>query len=243
MLRTLIIDDEPPARARLKRMLDALPECEVCGEAGSGQQALEKIRSMSPDLLLLDISMPGMDGMTLARTLKSMPAAPLVVFCTAWPDQALQAFDCDAIDYLVKPIRSERLKEAIAKAGRMIGSNPATASQAKTDNRFLRATVAGKTLLVNVDEIICLVAEDKYTTVHLQGAKTVINDSLVDLEQRFPEKFMRVHRNTLVAPRFIRGLEKSAPGASLLHLAGTDFMPEVSRRKLSTIRKFLRGAG
>ena len=243
MIRTLIIDDEPPARARLKRMLAGMPECEVCGEAGSGKQALEKIRSLKPDLLMLDISMPGMDGMTLARTLKSMPAAPVVVFCTAWPDQALQAFDCDAIDYLVKPVRAERLKEALAKAGRLISPAVLLEGKDRPENQFLRATVGGKTMLVELDEIICLVAEDKYTTVHLQGAKTVINDSLVDLEQRFPEKFMRIHRNSLVAPKFVRGMEKSTTGACLLQMAGIDFKPEVSRRKMSAIRKFIRDAG
>lgn len=243
MIRTLVIDDEPPARARLMRMMEALPGCEVCGEAASGKQALEKIKSLNPDVLLLDISMPGMDGMTLARTLKSMPVAPVVIFCTAWPDQALQAFDCDAVDYLVKPVRAERLKDAMAKAGRMITPRSSAAGEHQTETRYLRATVGGRTLLVNLDEIICLVAEDKYTTVHMKNAKTVINDSLVDLEQRFPDKFMRIHRNSLVAPRFIRGLEKSSPGACLLQLAGTDFMPEVSRRQLSTIRKFIRDAG
>lgn len=243
MIRILIIDDEPPARARLIRMLGTMPECEVCGEAGSGKQALEKIRRLNPDLLLLDISMPGMDGMTLARTLKSVPVAPVVVFCTAWPDQALQAFDCDAVDYLVKPVRAERLKEAIAKAERIISRPASSADEEKTDNLFLRATVGGKTRLVELDEIICLVAEDKYTTVHLKGTKTVINDSLVDLEQRFPQKFMRIHRNALVAPKFIRGLEKSNSGACLLQVAGTDFRPEVSRRQVSTIRKFIRDAG
>lgn len=243
MIRTLIIDDEPPARARLMRMMKALPGCEVCGEASSGKQALEMIRSLKPGVILLDISMPGIDGMTLARTLKSMPAAPVVIFCTAWPDQALQAFDCDAVDYLVKPVRAGRLQDAMAKAGRMIAPRLSIEDEHKPETEFLRATVGGKTLLVDLDEIICLVAEDKYTTVHLKNAKTVINDSLVDLEQRFPEKFMRVHRNSLVAPKFIRGLEKSSPGACFVQLAGTDFTPEVSRRKLSAIRKFIRDAG
>jgi two-component system response regulator AlgR len=140
-------------------------------------------------------------------------------------------------------VRAERLKEALAKAGRLIAPPSSTASEAEPENQFLRATVGGKTLLVKLDEIICLVAEDKYTTVHLRGAKTVINDSLVDLEQRFPEKFMRIHRNSLVAPKFIRGLEKNTTGACLLQMAGLDFKPEVSRRKVSAIRKFIRDVG
>jgi len=239
MIRTLIVDDEPPARARLKRMLDTQDGVDVVGEAATGNQAINMIAELKPDLLLLDISMPGLDGMSLAASLKSSPDAPLVVFCTAWTDKALQAFECDGVDYLVKPVRMERLRDALAKVSRML--TPVAGQQ--SGSHFLRSTVGGKTSLLALDEVICLVAEDKYTTVYLEGFETVINDSLVDLEQRFPEKFMRIHRNSLVAVKYIRGLEKTPSGPSVLRLAGTGFKPEVSRRKLSAIRKFIRELG
>lgn len=239
-IRILIVDDEPPARARLTRLLGNIEECELVGEAESGTRALQLIPELKPDLVLLDISMPGIDGMALAATLQSMDPAPAVVFCTAWPDRALAAFDRDAVDYLVKPVRLERLQTAVAKA-RRYQAGPAQA--AREDSGYLRATVGGRTTLVPLDEIYCLVAEDKYTTVHFQHGKTVVNDSLVVLERRFPEHFMRVHRGALVAPGCIRGLQKAAGGRTVLTLEGTDFRPEVSRRQLSAVRRFIRRNG
>jgi two-component system response regulator AlgR len=238
-IRTLIVDDEPPARARLKRLLGKIAGCELAGEAGSGTKALEMIRERRPDLVLLDISMPGLDGMALAATLQSMEHPPAVVFCTAWPDRALAAFDRDAVDYLVKPVRLERLQAAVRKVRRyqaQTGGAPGTPD-------FLRATVGGKTTLVPLDEIFCLVAEDKYTTVRYQHGKTVVNDSLVELERRYPGRFLKVHRNTLVATARIRGLQKSLDGPKRLLLEGTDFQPEVSRRCLSAVRRYIRNRG
>lgn len=235
-IRTLVVDDEPPARSRLKRLLAGLPDNEWVGEAGSATQALVMIETQKPDLVLLDISMPGLDGIGLAALLQDMKDAPAVVFCTAYPDRALDAFERDAIDYLVKPVRKERLKTALSKAQRYL----APRAEADSAKEYLRATVGGKTLLIDLDEVICLVAEDKYTTVHYQRGKTVINDSLIELERRYPHQLLRVHRNALVAPGFIRGLQKVSSGSVLLMLEGTDFQPEVSRRKLSAIRRLIK---
>ncbi len=237
MLKILIIDDEPPARARLRRMLGGFPDCEVVGEAASGQEALAQIPVCRPDMLLLDISMPGLDGMTLARQVREQEPAPAVVFCTAWPDQALEAFDCDAVDYLVKPVRPERLRNALDKVQRITGASD------EGSGAFLRSKVGGKTLLVPLEEVICLLAEDKYTTVVHAGGKTVINNSLVELEKRFPEQLFRIHRNALAATGRIRGLEVHPGGSAHLVLEGTDLRPEVSRRKLSAIRQMLREMG
>ncbi len=239
MIRILIIDDEPPARARLKRLLEAMPDCEIAGEAGSGTRALELIPELNPELLLLDISMPGIDGMALARTLQAMDAAPAVVFCTAWPDQALEAFECDAVDYLVKPVRAERLRAAISRVERFLNKTP----EAAAANQYLRSIVGGRTTLVSLNDVICLVAEDKYTTVVHEQGKAVINESLVELEKRFPALWLRIHRNALVASKRIRGLQRSPSGPSFLLLDGTGFKPEISRRKLSTIRRYIRELG
>ncbi len=223
----------------MRRLLESLPECEVAGEAGSGRKALEMIPELRPDLLMLDISMPGMDGMALARTLQTMDEPPVIVFCTAWPDQALEAFECDAVDYLVKPVRPDRLQAAISKVSRVLAQPVEDASE----NRFLRSIVGGKTILVSLGDVICLIAEDKYTTVFYNNGKTVINDSLIELEKRFPEQLMRVHRNALVVPGRIRGLQRLKSGSVFMILEGTEFKPEVSRRKLSFVRKFIRDSG
>ena len=220
----------------MKRLLEALPECEFAGEAGSARRALEMIPDLKPDLLLLDISMPGMDGMALAKTLQTMQDSPEIIFCTAWHDQALNAFDCNAVDYLVKPVSAERLQLAVDKVSRLL-NKPGTDEVA---DQFLRSTVGGKTTLIPLADVICLIAEDKYTTVIYEQGKSVIDDSLVDLEKRFQDQVLRVHRSTLVTLRRIRGLERLNSGVTLINLEGTDFQPEVSRRQLSLVRKFIR---
>jgi len=234
MLNILIIDDEAPARQRLRRMVEALPDYSVIGESCSASEALDQIRELSPDVLLLDISMPGMDGMTLARVLQQGGASPAVIFCTAYQDQALEAFEREAIDYLVKPLRPERLEQALAKARRYLSELPEQHA-----GQFLRSTVGGKVLLTPVSEVICLLAEDKYTTVVYEGGETVIDQPLSELEQRFSSIFFRIHRNALVSIRHIRGLERISIGNTLVNLSGTDRKPEVSRRNASALRKLL----
>jgi two-component system response regulator AlgR len=144
MFNILIIDDEQPARDRLRRLVEAMPLYTVVGEAANGAQALERIRELSPDVLLLDISMPGMDGMTLARVLQQGGAYPAVVFCTAYQDQALRAFEVEAVDYVVKPVRAERLEKALEKARRFLGRDADREPEAEY---FLRSTVGGKVVL------------------------------------------------------------------------------------------------
>ena len=234
MLNILIIDDEVPARDRLRRLVEAIPGCEVAGEAASAAQALERIRELKPHVLLLDISMPGMDGMSLARVLQEGGASPGVIFCTAYQDQALEAFEQEAVDYLVKPVRAERLEKALEKARRYLGDE-----QNPQDEHFLRSTLGGKVALTPVHRVICLLAEDKYTTVIHEKGSTVIEDSLTDLEQRFPEVFFRIHRNALVSRKHIRGLERTRAGNAQVLLSGTDLKPDISRRKVSSLRKLL----
>jgi two-component system response regulator AlgR len=234
MLNILIIDDETPARDRLRRLVEAIPGCEVAGESGSATEALEQIRELKPHVLLLDISMPGMDGMSLARVLQEGGASPGVIFCTAYQDQALEAFEQEAVDYLVKPVRAERLEKALEKAKRYLGDG-----QDQEDDHFLRSTVGGKVILTPIHRVICLLAEDKYTTVVHEKGSTVIDDSLTDLEHRFPELFFRIHRNALVSRKHIRGLERTSEGHTQVVLSGTDHKPEVSRRNVSSLRKLL----
>jgi two-component system response regulator AlgR len=234
MLNILIIDDEAPARDRLRRMVKAVSGFEVAGEACSAAQALEQISLLNPDVLLLDISMPGMDGMSLARALQEGGASPAVIFCTAYQDQALEAFEREAVDYLVKPVRAERLEQSLDKARRYLGD-----TQNQAAEHFLRSTVGGRVVLTPIQRVICLVSEDKYTTVLHEVGETVIDESLTELEQRFPELFFRVHRNALVSRKHIRGLERTSEGQTLVTLSGTDRKPEVSRRNISALRKLL----
>jgi two-component system response regulator AlgR len=234
MLNILIIDDEQPARDRLRRLLRNLPKCEVVGEAASSNEALEYIKELSPEVLLLDISMPGMDGMSLARVLQEGGASPAIIFCTAYQDQALNAFEVEAVDYVVKPVRIERLETAIEKARRYLGSE-----QGGEEEQYVRSTVGGKVVLTPVHRVICLVSEDKYTTVTHEKGTTVIDESLTELEQKYPGLFFRVHRNALVSRKHLRGLERSKEGHAYVLLSGTDRKPEVSRRNISALRKLL----
>jgi two-component system response regulator AlgR len=238
MLSILIVDDEQPARERLRRMADGLAGFRVSGEAASAAAALEQIQGMNPDILLLDIAMPGMDGMALARVLQQGGTSPAVIFCTAYQDQALNAFEVEAVDYLVKPVRLERLESALEKARRYLGRDGAAAPE-----QFLRSTVGGKIVLTPVSRVVCLLAEDKYTTVIHEDGETVIDDSLTVLEQRFPELFVRVHRNALVSMQHLRGVERTPEGHTQALLTGTDRKPEVSRRNVAPLRKLLSDLG
>lgn len=235
MLRILIIDDEMPARNRLRRMLAEVPAVQVAGEAATGQEALRLIPVKLPDVLLLDISMPGLDGMALAQILQQQASPPAVIFCTAWPDQALEAFECNAVDYLVKPVRRERLEAALDKARRFIATGGGQVSGV-----FLRSTLAGRVRLLPLSDVICLYAEDKYTTAVHENGKLVIDQTLLELEKEYADILVRVHRGTLVARDRIRELGKASDGRYYLRLEGCDERPQVSRRSLPTVRKFIR---
>ena len=235
MLRILIVDDEAPARNRLRRMLAEVPAVHVAGEAATGQEALHLIPRKEPDVLMLDISMPGMDGMTLAKTLQEQKRPPAVIFCTAWSDQAVEAFECDAVDYLVKPVRAERLEIAIDKARRFIAK-----VDAGVNGPFLRSTLGGKVRLFPLAEVFCIYAEDKYTTVVHKTGNLVIDQSLLELENEYADILVRIHRGTLVAKKRIRGLGRAADGSHYLQLADSEERPQVSRRNLPAIRKLIR---
>jgi two-component system response regulator AlgR len=235
MLKILIVDDEAPARNRLQRMLEEVQDVQVTGEAATGQDALRMIALKKPDVLLLDISMPGLTGMKLAQMLQKQDSAPAIIFCTAWSDQAVDAFECDAVDYLVKPVRAERLVLALDKARHYLAR-----SDSGTSDSFIRSTIGGKVKLVPMSEVIYLSAEDKYTTAVHEGGSMVINQSLLELENEHAEILVRVHRGILVIKKRIRGLEKAPGSRHFLHLDGCDDRPQVSRRNLPAIRKLIR---
>lgn len=213
--RILIVDDEAPARSRLRTLLgDILVECphSVIGEACEASQALDLIRAEKPDVLLLDVEMPGMSGMQLAAQLADLPERPAVIFVTAYDAHALQAFEVQAVDYLLKPVRAVRLADAIRRSsGARMRHTSATAQQAAaTARRHFSVQERGRGLLVPVSEVLYCKAELKYVTLRTIVREYLVEESLTAIEQEFGAVFVRVHRSALVARDAIIGVERGA---------------------------------
>jgi two-component system response regulator AlgR len=238
-LRVLIVDDEPPARERLRSMVAEAGGFEVAGEAGNGVEALRLVDELLPDILLLDVRMPGIDGLEVARQLATQPEPPAVIFTTAFDEYALQAFESEAIAYLLKPIRAEKLRAALAKAGRLTRPQlQQVASAAREPARRSHIGVRGRDglKLIPVDEIFCFHADQKYTTVkHLKG-EDLIEDSLKTLEEEFVQSFVRIHRNALVNTKFLERIARDATGQHFVHLRGFPDALEVSRRMAGDLK-------
>jgi two-component system, LytTR family, response regulator AlgR len=246
-LRVLIVDDEAPARARLK---DLLADCsaemplEVVGEAATARGALDMLADKPADVVLLDIRMPEMDGIELAQHLQKLPDPPAIVFTTAYDAYAIRAFEVHAIDYLLKPIRAARLKDALGRA--QSTRNPSAAAlreMSKGAPAFLSAQERGRIHLIPVDDVIYLKAELKYVTVRTAHREYLIEEALARLEQEYGERFVRVHRNCLVARAAIRGFERGAGEAEGGWLAVLDGVAEkipVSRRQQHIVRELAR---
>jgi len=238
-LRVLIVDDEPPARERLRSMLAEAGEFEVAGEAGNGVEALELVDRLLPDILLLDVRMPGIDGLEVARQLATQPEPPAVIFTTAFDEYALQAFESEAVAYLLKPIRAEKLRAALAKAGRLTRPQlQQVASAAREPARRSHIGVRGRDglRLIPIDEIFCFHADQKYTTVkHVKG-EDLIEDSLKTLEEEFAQDFVRIHRNALVNTKYLERIARDASGQHFVHLRGFPDALEVSRRMAGDLK-------
>ncbi|WOX07284.1 LytTR family DNA-binding domain-containing protein [Microbulbifer pacificus] len=238
----LIVDDEPLARARLARQLQTINGCQLLGEAADGESALQQLDSLDPDLLLLDIEMPGENGLQLATQITNRPNPPAIIFCTAHDEFALPAFAVAASGYLLKPVNVEQLAQAIAQARRL--SKPQRQAlhtqvpQHASGRRQIKAVSRRGVQLLDVDDIRCFIAEDKYVIAHHSGGETVLDESLKELEAEFGERFVRVHRNAIVAVDFIAGLQKGGDGYRVT-LAGIALTPVVSRRLLAGIKSLL----
>nr|WP_316640303.1 LytTR family DNA-binding domain-containing protein [uncultured Roseateles sp.] len=257
-LRVLIVDDEPMARLRLRGLLEDCKEpiCEVVAEAGSASQAQHWLSTHACDLVLLDVQMPGPDGMALADAMRQRPNAPAVVFVTAHAEHALRAFELDAIDYLTKPVRRERLAAALARVAQRQAERAAAESQRQTPAEAAEAGVIvindrGRLVRVPVGEVLYFKAELKYLTLRTATQSFVMDGALSDLEQRLGERFLRVHRNALVAKWAVRELERHAPteasdvdpgeGAEgwAVRIVGIDEWLAVSRRQVAAVRQAL----
>jgi two-component system response regulator AlgR len=242
-MKALVVDDEPLARERLAALIGEIAGVEVAGEAGNGVEALEAASRLKPDVVLLDIRMPVMDGLEAARHLDAMESPPAVIFCTAFQDHALEAFEANAVDYLVKPIRAERLGAALAKAQRLNGVTVRRVEASSEPGRrrsHLCARVRGSLVLVAVGDIDYLLAEDKYVVVHHSRGEVLIEEPLTQLEQEFGDRFVRIHRNCLVALAKLSGLDRAPDGRVLARVAGATVPLEVSRRNLPALRKLVR---
>jgi two-component system response regulator AlgR len=238
-LRVLIVDDESPARGRLRSMLEEVGDVEILGEAENGQLALSMVERLGPDIVLLDVRMPGIDGLEVARQLATHDEPPAVIFTTAFDEYALQAFESEAIAYLLKPIRAEKLRAALAKAGRLTRPQlQQVANAAREPARRTHIGVRGRDglKLIPVEDILCFQADQKYTTVkHLKG-EDLIEDSLKTLEEEFDPGFVRIHRNALVNTRFLERIARDANGQHFVHLRGLPDAMEVSRRMAGDLK-------
>lgn len=239
-LKVLIVDDEPLARARLARQLQALDSCELLGEAADAEEALQQVERLDPDLVLLDIEMPGDNGLELARRLSQLELPPALIFCTAHDEFALPAFATAAAGYLLKPVSAVQLREAIAKVQRL--SKPQQqllqrGGDVKGRSRIKAVSRRGVELLP-VDSVRCFVADSKYVVAHHENGETVLDESLKELESEFGDRFVRVHRNALVAVAFISGLQRDGGNYRVL-LDGVGERPQVSRRLLSGVKSLI----
>jgi two-component system, LytTR family, response regulator AlgR len=238
-LRVLIVDDELPARERLRSMLKEVEGFEVAAEAENGRRALEICDTQQPDIVLLDVRMPGIDGLEVARQLATLPEPPAVIFITAFDEYALQAFESEAIAYLLKPIRAEKLRTALSKAGRLTRPQlQQVASAARESPRRTHIGVRGRDglKLIPIEEVLCFQADQKYTTVKHKNGEDLIEDSLKTLEEEFAANFVRIHRNALVNTRFLERIARDASGQHFVHLRGLGEALEVSRRMAGDLK-------
>lgn len=241
-MKVMIVDDERPALDRLSSMLGDDRSFEVCAEAINGMEAIKMAETFKPDIALMDIRMPGMDGLEAARHLSEMEEPPAVIFTTAYGEHALEAFDTQAVAYLLKPIRQEKLQEALDKATKL---NKAQLNQLAEGERTKRthicARVRGNLELIPVSDIYYFQADQKYVTVRHVYGEVLIEEPLKSLEDEFGEEFMRIHRNALVSHSRMAGMNKTPEGRFQLVMKDIDDSLEISRRHVAAVRKTLKG--
>jgi len=241
-VKILIVDDEKPARDRLSRMVGELAQHELVGEAVNGVEALGMSQSREPDIVLMDIRMPGMDGIEAARHIAQLDEPPAVIFTTAFSDHALEAFETHAVDYLLKPVKQERLKDAIDAATRPTRAQAARSGDALSGlepRQHICARVRGSLVLVPIDSIFYFHAEQKYVTVRHREGEVLIEDALKALETEFGDRFFRIHRNALVSLVALGGMQSDNDG-HLVTFRDIDDKLEISRRHLPGVRKIIR---
>ena len=244
-MKILIVDDEPLARERLTRQLkeinaDTDMHCEII-EAENGLVALEQTEKHNPDIVLLDIRMPGMDGIECAAKLSQLDTPPAIIFTTAYDEYALDAFESQAVAYLLKPVRKEKLEKAIQSAKRL---NRVQLQSIQPENytekeTHLSVRIHSGVRKIDLNDIYFFLAEHKYVTVKYKDGEVIIEDSLKSLETRFADHFIRIHRNALVARQQLNAIRKDQQGRYLAEFKDVAEKLEVSRRHVAAVRKFL----
>lgn len=268
-LRLMLVDDEAPARARLRQLLEDIAEAlptQVLAEAADGVEALERAEHLLLDAVLLDIRMPRMDGLQLALHLARRPRPPALIFVTAYDQYAVKAFELCALDYLLKPVRAQRLQEALTRIGRQGGAAPgldaATLQMlAPEGRRHLRSSERGRVHLIPIEEVLYLKADQRYVTARTAAGEYLLEESLAQMEVEFGARFIRAHRNCLVARTAIAGYERGAESEAdgegdgrgearvggeseprwRLILRGIPDRVAASRRQWPQLRAFLKG--
>ncbi|MEP7244194.1 MAG: LytTR family DNA-binding domain-containing protein [Gammaproteobacteria bacterium] len=242
-LRVLIVDDESLARERLRSLLDEIGDLEIVGEGANGEEALKLTVEVTPDVVLLDVRMPGMDGIEAARQLNSLVEPPAVIFTTAYDEYAMNAFDAQAVGYLLKPIRKEKLAAALTQAGRLTRpqlQRIAATNEGPTRRTHIAARNREGLRLIPIEDVIFFFAEQKYTTVRHGKGEDLIEDSLRSLEEEFGTTFVRIHRNTLVSVRYLETIDRNTEGQYFVRLRGAPAPLQVSRRMASELRERFR---
>jgi two-component system response regulator AlgR len=245
-VNVLIVDDEPLARMRLARLLEDHDSFTVVAEAENGEQAINACNQHNPDVVLMDIRMPLMDGLVAARHLAANEEPPAVIFCTAYNDYALEAFEANAVDYLLKPVNRDKLATALNKAQKLTRVQLAALGQTLPATDEKREHISARSTrgieLIALDEIRYFLADQKYVSVFYQRdgvlKEQLIDETIKELEQEFCSRFVRIHRNALAAVAHIQGLEKMEQG-TYLKLADIEQGPQISRRHLADVRKLL----
>ena len=243
-MNVLIVDDESLARQRLRKMVSSVAGHTIVGEAETGEDALRKSQQIKPDVVLMDIRMPGMDGIEAAACINKMDRPPAIIFTTAYSDHALDAFETHAVDYLLKPIKQQRLEEALRAARRINKAQymQLHQQQKSTARKNICVKHRGALELIPVEDILYFKAEQKYVTLRTEDHEYLIEEPLKDLEAEFGARFLRIHRNALVAQAAVTGLVKTPDGHCCIRFADIDDQLEVSRRHLPAIRRHFKQA-
>ncbi len=239
-MKILVVDDERLARDRLVRLCAELDGVEQTIEAVNGEQALELVQSMEPDLVLLDIQMPGADGLAVAEQINQLDPAPAIIFCTAYDQYALKAIERQASAYLLKPVRRDELSQAVANARNSSRLQLGSLNR-KSGLRQHLTSESGRTVeLIPVEDIRCLVADLKSVKAYLPDRDILVGEPLKKIAEEFPQRFLRIHRNALVAIEHIIGLDQGKHGRVQILLDSVDVRPDVSRRHLSEVKQRLK---
>lgn len=243
-LRVLIVDDEPPARERLRRLVAELEDCEIMAEMSNGLDALQFCNQSPPDVVLLDVRMPGLSGVEVAQHLNTLKQPPAVIFTTAYDEYALQAFESEAIGYLLKPVRKEKLARALRHAGRVSSTRLRQLAQhsGPTPRReHICARLGEQLRLIPVQDIYYFLADQKYVTVRHKAGTDLIDESLKELGAEFSPDFIRIHRNALVAEKFVEAVDRTLDGQYQVRIRECGDPLQVSRRHAAALMRRLRG--